>query len=100
MPTVVTDASALAAILFDEVRAEEVARQIEGQDLTAPLLLRHELVSVAMKKHRSHPHQDREWLLGLRNYTSFKVREQPVVAAAVFELAIETELTAYDASYL
>lgn len=100
MPTVVVDASALAAMLFSESRAEEVAARIDGMDLAAPALIRHEIVSVAMKKHRARPEDHRMLNEGLRFYTGFRICEHEIVPGLVFELALATGLSAYDASYL
>jgi len=43
MRRVVVDASALAALVFNEPGAEEVARRLEGAQVHAPTLLPYEL---------------------------------------------------------
>lgn len=100
MPTVVVDASALAAMLFGESRAEQAAAHIDGMDLAAPALIRHEIVSVAIKKHRARPGDYPMLSEGLRFYTAFRIHEHEIVPGAVFDLALATGLSAYDASYL
>lgn len=100
MPTVVVDASAIAAIVFDEPRRNAVLTQIRGFDLTAPALIRHELASTALKKQRARPDERASLFLALRQYPALRVHEQEIVPAAVFALAVDTGLTAYDASYL
>ncbi len=37
---------------------------------------------------------------GLRSFMAFRIREDSVVALPVLELALQTDLSAYDASYL
>ena len=59
MTRVVVDASALAAIAFNEPGADEVARRLEGASVSAPLLLKFELANVAWKKIRRQPRDSR-----------------------------------------
>ena len=99
MPTAVIDASAAGAILFDEAGSDEVLDRIAGYDLFAPELIRNELVSIAVKKHRQRPELRSELMRALRRYSAMLIQEREVVPDAVFALAIETGLTAYDASY-
>ena len=47
---VVVDASALAAVLFAEPRADEVVRRLGDRELLAPTLLPYEIGSVGHKK--------------------------------------------------
>lgn len=63
MPDKVADASVVAAMVFEEPRADEAEALIDGDDLFGPTLL-------------------------------------DVDEIAVFRLALDTGLTAYDASYL
>jgi predicted nucleic acid-binding protein len=98
--TKVVDASALAALLFGEPEAEAVAARLDGARLAAPNLLAFELANVCLVKCRRHSDQ-REALLaafGLRSRLG--VEEIAVDQGGVVELALETGLTAYDASYL
>ena len=100
MPTVVVDASAIAAVLFGEVGASEVQDRLRGMNLIAPVLLRHELVSVALKKMRLDAARRAERTLALRRYPALGVVEREVVPNAVFTLALATGLSAYDTSCL
>lgn len=100
MPTVVVDASAIAAVLSGEVGASEVQDRLRGMNLIAPVLLRHELVSVALKNMRLDAARRAELTLALRRYPALGVVEREVIPAAVFTLALATGLSAYDASYL
>jgi uncharacterized protein with PIN domain len=46
----VVDASALAAISFQEAAATEMFKRLDGHDLCAPALLRFEMINVCRKK--------------------------------------------------
>ena len=54
MNRVVVDASALAALVFDEREGDAVAKQLEGATVFAPSLLKLELANTALKKARRH----------------------------------------------
>jgi predicted nucleic acid-binding protein len=99
MPVVV-DASAVAAIMFDEPEAAEVAAALADETLLAPALLDAELTSVAVKKARRQPHRAAEIAVCLQAALHLPVSRIAVPGGAVFLLARETGLTAYDASYL
>jgi predicted nucleic acid-binding protein len=100
LPTVVVDASAIGAILFAEPDGEQILRAIAGFDLTAPALIRHEIISTAIKKHRARPEDRMACLDGLRRFAGPRIRERAIVPSAVLALALDTGLTAYDVSYL
>ncbi len=101
-PTVVVDASALAAVAFREPLAPDVAKRLAKRRLVAPKLLVYELVNTALKKLRVHPDQ-RPLILGALGRLlgeDFAIYWSDVEPLAVLELAERTGLTAYDASYL
>jgi len=98
--TKVIDASALAALLFGEPEAEAIAGQLEGARLVAPGLLAFELANVCLVKSRRHPERREALLAGLKLCGRLGVEEIAVDHDAVVDLALETGLTAYDASYL
>ena len=100
MPTVVVDASAIGAIVFDEPRRNDVLTRLNGFDMAAPTLIKHELISIALKKARARPNERGKLALALRQYPAMRIHEQPVVGAAVLTLALDTGLSAYYASYL
>jgi len=52
MPVKVVDASALAAMLFGESQAGEVANRIRGFSLACPALLPFEIANVCLNKGR------------------------------------------------
>lgn len=96
----VVDASVLAAFLFQEPRADEAASLLTNADLFEPELLAHELASIARKKARQHPELRGEILQALEVGLSLDVHWVRTDQLAVVELALETGLTTYDASYL
>ena len=96
----VVDASALAALLFAEPKAEQIATRLETARLVAPTLLRYEIGSVCLRKIRSHPGQRRSLLEALRLVDEMDLRELPVPVDETVPLARREKLTVYDASYL
>ena len=89
----VVDASAIAAFLFDEAEAAQVAALIQDQTLAAPILLGFELANVCLVKSRRQSAQ-REALMaahGLRHRLA--IREYPVDHAEVLALAEAARLT-------
>ena len=96
MTMVVVDASAVAAVIFGKPRAGETAAAIDGCNLIAPRLLRFELVSVALKKRLADP----EAATGLERCPAMAISERDVPLQPLLDLARETGLSAYDASYL
>ena len=96
----VVDASAVAAILFNEPSAEQTARQLGTSTLVAPALLAYELGNVGWKKCRKHPEQADAIRKALRLLAELEVHLHDVNTAEVLELARRVELSFYDASYL
>jgi predicted nucleic acid-binding protein len=94
------DASALAALLFAEPEAEEVARRLEGARLPAPSLLDFELAGVCLTKMRREPSKRETLRAAFRLAHRLRVETLAVDHAAIVDLADATGLTAYDASYL
>jgi predicted nucleic acid-binding protein len=100
MPDKVIDASVAAAIAFAEPRANEAGELIEGSTLHAPSLLPYELCNAARRKSSRDPRQAKFIASGLRTALAANVDLVAVPAAELLALALETGLTAYDASYL
>ena len=99
MRETVVDASAIAAVLFDEPEAAPIAASVRGW-LFAPTLLRYELASVATTRLIRHPHlartlQQRYELLD-ELQVAYVEPEWPTLPA----LARRWSLSAYDAAYL
>jgi predicted nucleic acid-binding protein len=98
--TKVVDASAIAALLFQEPNGEAMARQLEGFRLVAPSLFRYELANVCWLKRRRFP-VDQDMLMdAFSRRGGLNIDELAVDHDGVVRLAAETGLTAYDASYL
>ena len=98
----VVDASALATIVFLEPDAAAARDRLKRHQLAAPRLLVYELMNAAVKKLRKHPGDEALIRGGLSKALGeeFDISWSDVDAAEVLELATETGLTAYDASYL
>jgi predicted nucleic acid-binding protein len=101
-PIAVVDASALAAIAFNEPLAAETTRRLAGRELVAPRLLAFELANAAVRKVKKHPEHAALIRAGLERALAddFAIVWSDVEPGAVLDLALEAGLTAYDASYL
>jgi len=99
---IVADASALAAIIFEEDGAEAVLARLEGAALNVPALLKFELTSAAVKKARQNPRHAAEIFQRLDSALDPRrgLRWHDIDATDVAILARVTGLSAYDASYL
>ena len=100
MPGKVVDASAVAALLFVEPGADEVARQLEGFEVTAPSLLPYEIASVARKKIALRPDDSEQILAALERLYDIGVVLVDVTPFDALRLTLDTGLSTYDASYL
>ena len=96
----VVDASALAALLFGEPKAEDVAGRLDSARLVAPVLLGFELANVCLIKSRRHPEQQAALMEAFRLRGRLGVEQVAVDHDGAVQLAVATGLTAYDASYL
>lgn len=101
MTRVVADASALAALIFEEPDADVVDVQVRGAELWAPTLLQFELANVAWKKMRRQPDKGVEILAALRAFfAGHPIQWVDVDLTDVVLTAQQTGLTPYDASYV
>ncbi|MDA0988149.1 MAG: type II toxin-antitoxin system VapC family toxin [Chloroflexi bacterium] len=96
----VVDASILGAIIFEEPRADEANSLVSGFDLQAPMLLRYELLHIAQKKCLQYPSQRESHKRILIEALDMDIQWHEVDYASVLDIALETCLTTYDASYL
>lgn len=96
----VVDASALAALIFGEPAAEDIAARLGEGPLLAPTLLRYEVGSVCRKKIRRHPERRNRLLEALALLPELDLDEVQVPPEKTVALAEETGLTVYDAAYL
>ena len=100
MPAKVVDASVLAALVFNEPRADEAEHMLAGNALYAPDLLPYEMSSIARKKTLRYPGKSEAIAAALELCHALEISLLAVHPCAMLELAIETGLTTYDASYL
>ena len=96
----VVDASALAALIFAEPEAEEIAARLEGARLAAPALIDFELANVCLTKMRRDPTNRGAIRAGFGLANRLRVETVAVDHTAIVDLAESTGLSAYDASYL
>lgn len=97
-PTVV-DASAIAAVLFDEPEAAPIVASIAG-NLIAPILLRYELASVATTKLIRYPRRADEITQRYRLLDELAIDYIEPAWPDLPALARRWALSAYDAAYL
>lgn len=100
MALLVVDASAVAALVFVEPEADELAARLRGADLAAPQLLAYEVANVAAVKLRRRLVARQAAAAALALFGRLDVRLHPVAAGDAFDTAAETGLTAYDGAYL
>ena len=96
----VVDASALGALVFGEPEAEKIAKQLSTSTLVAPQLLWFELASIAFKKATKHPGLVDQIREAFRMAGQLAIEILAVDHLDVIDLAMQTHLTTYDASYL
>ncbi|MBI4318061.1 MAG: type II toxin-antitoxin system VapC family toxin [Chloroflexi bacterium] len=100
MPDMVVDASVIAERVFADSRADEAALIIRSNNLCAPDLLGYELANVLRTKVRRQPDQLDLFITALEKALALPIRLGRVDHVAAARLAVETGLSAYDASYL
>ncbi len=97
----VIDASALAAVAFEEAEAAAVVSRVQGCQLVAPALLRFEMANTCVKKVRREPAAARETILSQHAHSlGLVIHEHDVAMDEVITLAERFKLSAHDASYL
>ncbi len=100
MPARVVDASVLGSLVFQEPRAQEADDLIRDSALQAPELLLYELTHIAQKKSIQYPDQREAFQRSLEAALLMDIRWREVDHIRVLDLALETGLSTYDASYL
>ena len=100
MAVKVVDASALAALLYDEPEAGAVADRLGDGNLVAPALLSFEIASVCLKKLRSSPEQREALLAAFALLARMPIEIVEVDHADTLQLAEALGLSSYDAAYL
>lgn len=100
MPVTVSDASVIGALVFEEPAADTAEQLVGLTELHAPSLLTYELTNIARNKLRRGEKSREELIFALRRAFALDLHWHEVRPLVVFELAADTGLTAYDASYL
>ncbi len=100
MPGKVVDASVFAAIAFNEPQKLEAESLIAGHEIYVPFLLAFEITNIARKKVLSTPTERPAIFRSLGTALHSDIRWTTVDFSETLKLALETGLTAYDASYL
>lgn len=102
MSRVVVDASAMAAVVFDEPEGNTIGRALEGQTMFAPTLLAYELANIVSTKAKRFPAEAARLTSALAAALSpasgLILRDVDPVDVALMARALG--LTAYDASYV
>jgi predicted nucleic acid-binding protein len=96
----IVDASALAALTFNEPDGRAVEARLQGALLYAPPLIDIEMASVCLKKIREALYPRDVLLQWYLNYPSIGVKTMEIVSTEAIELAEQMKLSFYDASYL
>jgi predicted nucleic acid-binding protein len=99
MSVTVVDASAIAAVIFDEPESEPLVASIQGR-LLAPTLLRYELASVCTTKLARHPGESKTTLARYALFDELDIELVEPAWNALPSLATTWSLSAYDAAYL
>lgn len=100
MSVTVVDASAVAAVLFDEPEAAPVMAVSVGRPLLAPGLLRYEMASICSAKLQREPKLAKTTLQRYRLFTGLDIEFVEPEWESLLLLARQWELSAYDAAYL
>jgi predicted nucleic acid-binding protein len=96
----VVDASAVVALLFDEVPQENIVARLRDASLHAPTLVEFEVASACLKKMRASPGQRDALLRAFSLFNALSIALQGINFAETIALADRTKLSIYDASYL
>ena len=101
MPGKVVDASIFAAIAFEEPSSVQAKTLLDGVDeFFEPHLLAYELCNVAKKKILSDVDRYQSIASQLVFALAMKIHWVPVEHPEVLDIALQTGLSTYDASYL
>jgi predicted nucleic acid-binding protein len=96
----VVDASAVAAIVYDELDRERAEEMLRDTSLFAPLLLDYEMASVCLKKIRLEPAERNGLIAAFDRFSSLPITRVANDLSETIALAIDKKLSLYDASYL
>ncbi len=97
MAAKVVDASALAALLFGEPEAEEIAVRLRGHSLFATAILPFEIANTCLKKVRRFPGERESLLSAVAKYDDIAIDTLDIDRADVLTTGEVFGLTSYDA---
>ena len=97
---VVVDASAIAAVVFEESDGATVRAHLQDDTLLAPQVIDYELVNVGLSKIRRGLGNELLIRTMMRTVPLLDIHRLPVPMDEVATLALRTGLSGYDASYL
>lgn len=96
----VVDASAIIALLFNEVRRDEIVARLRGATLHAPSLIAFEVANACLKKTRAAPGERQALLEAFSLLDKLSIAPKTIDLNEAIVLAEQTKLSLYDASYL
>jgi predicted nucleic acid-binding protein len=96
----VVDASAVVALLFNEVTQGKVVARLRDASLYAPELLAFEVANACLKKMRASPGERQMLLEAFSLLNALSIVSERINLAEAIGLAERTKLSLYDASYL
>lgn len=96
----VVDASAVVALLFNELARDEVVARLRDSSLHAPSLIGFEVANACLKKMRTSPGERQALLEALSLLDHLSITPRAIDFNAAIVLAERTRLSLYDASYL
>lgn len=96
----VVDASAIVALLFNELTREGIVPRLRDATLRAPSLIGFEVANACLKKIRAAPAERQRLLEAFSLLDALSISLVTVDLDAAFVLAEQTKLSLYDASYL
>jgi predicted nucleic acid-binding protein len=96
----VVDASAIVALLFNELTREEIVSRLRDAALRAPGLIGFEVANACLKKIRAAPAERQALLEAFSLLDALSISLEAVNLDAAIVLAEQTKLTVHDASYL
>ena len=97
---VVVDASAIAAVVFQEADGDMVHAHVRDDTLFAPHLIDYELMNVGLVKIRRGLGNELLIRSMMSKVPFLRIRRVSVAIDAVMPLALQTGLSGYDAAYL
>jgi predicted nucleic acid-binding protein len=96
----VADASAVVALLFNELTRESIVPRLRGASLHAPNLLEFEVANACLKKVRAAPGERQALLEAFSLLDQLPIAFETIDLGEAIALAERTKLSLYDASYL